>query len=235
LAILIGIISIVAHEAGHALLARLCGWKCNFIIFLGFIITFHNGIQIKLASDKDKSLLGGAVAIAPPIGGILRPRHYVLILFGGALPNLILFTIFITPGLVFQNIDLLALSIMPLANVVACMLPIRFRFNSTDGRKIFNILKGGRVATEEILRIRIGGSLADGSIPELENSDLDILISSKDKTSQYFGYAYSILYAQKKGDADVSLHLKNEIKKLIKDDKHLQLLDYFQFRIGDKE
>ena len=231
---MLGIMSIIIHEIGHAIVAKLCGWKCVYLFVCGFIITFHKGIRINLLSKSDFSLMGGAIAILPPQNNIVRSSHYAFILLGGALLNLVVFAMLFAIGVVFQNIYLLALSAMPIANTVSCMLPIKFKFSTTDGRKIINILKGGNTALEEILRLRICIALIEKTIPDLSDSELTLLISSEDKLSQYFGYAYKMLCAREKGMIEVCLQAENDLKILINSDKDLQLLDRNQFRIGEK-
>ena len=219
------IVTIVTHELGHVIVAQLCRWKCSYLLLFGVRVHLHNGFRFERVPQNNLLSFGGAAAIIPPQSKEGLARHYSYILLGGAIANLVLFALLAGFGLFINLNDLLVLSAMPLLNAIVAILPIKYKYFSTDGKKIANLMKGGDVMREEIIRLYIGASLESDSIPVFTDSDLSVLTSSSDPVSQYYGYLYSIFMAKKRGDCEACEQLIAQLGRVKLDKQYAQQID----------
>jgi hypothetical protein len=235
LAIVCGFIALIIHEVGHAVVARACGWESDFLILFGLVVplTARGRRVAREYKDFQGSMLGGAASVFPSEEQTDARWHYPAVLAGGPGITLVLFLLLLALSVLLEVEELWIVGLMFLANGIASLLPLTTGLMTTDGKRIWNLMRGGTYAEVERLRLRIGVAISNGTPPDLSEKELELLRSSRDKAAQYFGYAYSISRCRDMGRDDDFHQFKNDIQQKLSHDKALQTFDQNQFRLGD--
>ena len=222
-------LTLVVHEVGHLVVAKLVGWKCVGIGVFGRFVPWRRTIAMGFLMPKWDLVYVGGVTLAFP-EDIHRDERwrYSVYLTGGMIANLVFAGILAVLWWVLGHWYCGALMVLPVLNVIGAAVPVRLGGAPTDGQKLRNLLRGN--AEVERLLFNIGYIQLTGSATDLTQAQLETLVLSEDPIAKYYGLAYGLLKTKEIGDCDLLVQQKAALRHLLDTEKYLQKADPLQMK-----
>lgn len=191
------IIALAIHEAGHALMARICGFRFHFYI-VGPLEIMRKDDKIKFGINRNLGLYGGATASFPTDGSPANIQKMGYVTLTGPAISL-LFGVLCYVGLYFADGILCLLcfcsGLMSFMTFLATTLPDKTGPFFTDRKSYQRLMTKGPARDEQMATFNITGHfLKNNSYIDVNIEDIKTLIHSEDIDIKYLGYFNLLCY-----------------------------------------
>jgi hypothetical protein len=196
--ILMMILILVIHEAGHLIMGLLMGFK-----FQLFVVTFL-GIRkdeegpIKIYFNKDLNMFGGAASTVPTEDDSGNARKFALTVIAGPLFSLLfagVFLLFALYSIQPFKVILISGAFFSLIIFLATTLPSKTGIFYTDRKRFQRLISKGKSRQVELALLKaIGLQMSGKSITNLEMSEIEAMKSDDSPILKYTGFYYEHQY-----------------------------------------
>ncbi len=214
------LLTVAAHEAGHAAVGRLVGNRV-LLFGVGPFLWQRTPSGLRFRWNTSLNAFGGLTVSLPAEATRVTPRRFAAMILGGPLASAVLagagffvYTLPVpespSPLVLFLRSALGLLALLSAAATALSLFPGSAQGFKTDGRRARDLLRGDAASTLELALLRATGASLAGLRPRALPTDLVSALQQAPHSSFYATYAsYSLFhYAADSDDwSTAQLHL----------------------------